>query len=174
MNFSVLKNFSSNCDLSSLLEVYNDLPLAGWSAGRQGTGYEKYLLGKCDEDLELGYYPILDEACNKSLEALSADSSVSMKSIYFWDCYFIRMVDGAYITPHTDHSNNGPHHRLDVLVTNCERGGIFTLEGTQADLQVGDALKFRPDLDRHEITMVTGDCERLMFSVGCILPGDLD
>jgi hypothetical protein len=165
MNFSVITAFSLTHELAKYLEVYDDLPAAGWNQGRQGNGYEKYLLGSSDDDLEIMNYPFLDDMLDKSLRAMGAD-----KKPEFWDCYFVLMKDGSYITPHTDPTTKGPHHRINTLVMSSICGGIFTLEGTPAELYMGDALKFRPDLDRHEVTMVAGDCKRLMFSVGCILP----
>jgi hypothetical protein len=169
MNFSVLKQFSPVSELAEYLRVYNDLSDGeGWKGGRRGGGYEKLLL--CDSADEWDIDPFTDKMVLKSLKVMGFVYDHHDDLHKHWDCYFIRMGDGAYILPHTDPSAKGDHHRLNTMIMSCERGGIFTLEGTQADLQMGDALKFRPDLDRHEVTMVAGGCERLMFSVGCILP----
>jgi hypothetical protein len=44
-------------------------------------------------------------------------------------------------------------------------GGVLVLEGAEVPLAPGDAIVFRPDLQRHAVTPVVG--ERFVWSVGC-------
>jgi Rps23 Pro-64 3,4-dihydroxylase Tpa1-like proline 4-hydroxylase len=83
----------------------------------------------------------------------------------YWDAYFIRYLDGAYIPPHTDPAEHGrTHRRINAVLAQAASGGELRIGGETIALRVGDAVVFSPDRDVHEVTRVRGP--RLLFSVG--------
>ncbi|HET7503630.1 MAG TPA: 2OG-Fe(II) oxygenase [Kofleriaceae bacterium] len=130
----------------------------GWTAGRQGTGYE--------------ILP-LRAALPTGPGSLIARTLARLGTPFedFWDAYLIRYRDGAHITPHVDDAQHGKRHRrINAVVTAADAGGDLWIDGRQIVLGVGDAVRFYPDRERHEVTQVTGT--RLLFSVGAWLEPD--
>ncbi|MFI5296509.1 MAG: hypothetical protein ACHREM_00305 [Polyangiales bacterium] len=121
--------------------------------GRQGTGYEKFEV-PADEALPLR------ARCLQQL-GLAAGAP--------HDCYLIRYGVGASIPPHVDPAPEGQeHHRINCVAT-AAQGGALLVRHHPVALYSRDAYVFRPDLELHEVTLVTRG-ERLVFSLGTLLP----
>lgn len=131
----------------------------GWEAGRQGTGYEKLAL----EERSLGALGKLLLA--RSLVELGDPPEGT------WDCYLLRYGVGARVPPHVDPplSEGMVHVRLNLLVSPPAAGGVLLLDEAPIPLEPGEAVVFRPDAARHEVTPIEAG-ERLVWSVGCNLP----
>lgn len=98
-----------------------------------------------------------------------------------YDAYFLKFGIGSRIPPHVDPvpaASNTQHWRLNALLTEHGGGrvrlggtcdGDYVDVGVELDLEVGDAVVFRPDAVRHSVAEVTSG-ERLVWSVGCLLP----
>jgi hypothetical protein len=120
--------------------------------GRQGTGYEKLAL-KYDE------WPLARERCLAAL-GVSYDTA--------HDCYMLRYQVGASIPAHVDDAPlASEHHRINVCVVEPVGGGVLYVDGSAVPLRAGDAYVFRPDVEGHEVAMVTRGV-RLMFTVGIL------
>jgi len=125
---------------------------SGWTAGRQGTGYDK---------LELRTVLPADPG---SLIA-RALAHVGTPFGDFWDVYLIRYLAGSHIPPHTDPAQHGRrHHRLNAMLVPADGGGELRVDGVPVELATGDAIVFAPDREVHEVSPVVGS--RLLFSVG--------
>jgi len=146
--------------IDKLIGTFYQVPKDRWQPGRQGTGYLKYEITSHKDEW---YYSLVMAA----LGHLGYTPSESEEPRF--DAWFMRMPDGAYIHPHTDPCpfDAGEHHRLNMCIRSAERGGNFSIEGQQIPIHTGEALLFRPDAMRHEVSMVSG-ADRLMISVGCI------
>jgi predicted 2-oxoglutarate/Fe(II)-dependent dioxygenase YbiX len=119
-----------------------------WTPGRQGTGYDI---------LPLRAEPI--PAIARALALLGTPFE------QYWDAYLIRYLDGAHIPPHVDPAQHGRRHRrLNAMLTRATRGGELRIDGALVELELGDAVLFYPDEERHEVAPVVGT--RLLFSVG--------
>jgi len=130
----------------------------GWTAGRQGTGYD--------------ILPLRDVAAFSSLVARGRAGArargLAKLGTPFedcWDTYLIRYQDGSSIPAHTDAAQHGRRHRrINAVLEHAARGGELFVDGAKIELAVGDAVLFFPDQEVHEVTIVSG--QRLMFSVG--------
>jgi predicted 2-oxoglutarate/Fe(II)-dependent dioxygenase YbiX len=124
----------------------------GWTPGRQATGYEILPL-----KLVLPAQP--GSLIARSLGQLGTPFED------YWDVYVIRYRDGTHITRHVDDAQHGKRHRrINAVLTAAEAGGELWIDGARIELAVGDAVRFYPDREVHEVTRVVRT--RLVFSVG--------
>lgn len=123
-----------------------------WEPGRQGTGYEKLnVLG--------------DVACMRLVKRAAKE----LFEPELMDAWLLRYPVGSDIPAHTDAAIDGMCHvRLNALVLGS-LGGLLYLDGAEQIFDEGDALVFRPDLVRHQVTPVERNA-RLVFSVGANVP----
>jgi len=123
----------------------------GWTAGRQGTGYDILPLAERD-------HPLVARALGR----------LGTPYEHYWDVYFIRYRDGSHIPAHTDPAQHGKRHRrLNALIAPATSGGELRIDGALVELATGDAVMFYPDAEVHEVAPVVGT--RLLFSVGAWL-----
>ncbi|HEU4734284.1 MAG TPA: 2OG-Fe(II) oxygenase [Kofleriaceae bacterium] len=152
----VLPAFLSSPEIAELRE--RATASEGWTAGRQGTGYE--------------ILP-LRAALPSGPGSLIARTLALLGTPFedYWDVYLIRYRDGAHITPHVDDAQHGKRHRrINAVVAQADAGGELWIDGRHVALGVGDAVRFYPDRERHEVTPVTGT--RLLVSVGAWIEPD--
>lgn len=76
-----------------------------------------------------------------------------LKLFQFWrfDCYVLRFRTGALVPMHTDVVPNKKHHRINILLKDCDEGG-YVWGCSQKTWQVGYNRRFvyfRPDLIVH-------------------------
>lgn len=175
-HYQVINNFLTYTNLEELLQVFESVPEDRWVPGRQGTGYLKYEITHHTDELyftyvlwALQYLGYISPGGNKK-ELRETDEHLSREGDGpRWDAWLMKMPDGAYIHPHTDPCpfDAGEHHRLNMCIRAAERGGRFSIEGEPVNVHTGEAILFRPDAMRHEVSMVSG-ADRLMISVGCV------
>ncbi len=130
----------------------------GWTPGRQGTGYD--------------ILPLRD-ALPGAPGSLVARSLALLGTPFeeFWDVYLIRYRDGSFIAPHVDDAQHGKRHRrINAVLAPATAGGELTIGGQRIELAIGDAVRFYPDREVHEVTAVVGT--RLLFSVGAWIEPD--
>jgi predicted 2-oxoglutarate/Fe(II)-dependent dioxygenase YbiX len=130
----------------------------GWTPGRQGTGYD--------------ILP-LQAALPATPGSLIARSLALLGTPFerYWDVYLIRYRDGSFIAPHVDDAQHGKRHRrINAVLTPADAGGELTIAGQRIALAIGDAVRFYPDREVHEVTPVVGT--RLLFSVGAWIEPD--
>lgn len=127
------------------------LTAAGWTAGRQHTGYD--------------ILPLRPELTLTSPPVARGLAYIGTPFEDYWDVYFIRYRDGAHIPPHIDAAQHGKRHRrINAVLTQAPSGGELVIDGAIVALTAGDAVLFHPDTEIHEVTKVGG--ARLLFSVG--------
>jgi predicted 2-oxoglutarate/Fe(II)-dependent dioxygenase YbiX len=147
---TVLPQFLSPAEVAELRALAASTA-EGWKAGRQHTGYDILPLR--------AVMPIASPFVARGL------AHVGTPFEDYWDVYFIRYLDGAYIPPHTDPAEHGrTHRRINAVLTQAQIGGDLVVGGEIIPLAVGDAVLFSPSGDVHEVTKVGGP--RLLFSVG--------
>jgi hypothetical protein len=123
-----------------------------WKPGRQGTGYDILPLRGALPD-----GPGTLVARSLALLGTPFDDH--------WDAYLIRYPDGSHIAGHVDDAQYGKRHRrINAMLTAATGGGELRIDGQRIDLAVGDAVRFFPDREVHEVSQVVGT--RLLFSVG--------
>ena len=146
----VLTGFLSPEEVA-MLRAHAEATSQGWKPGRQHTGYD--------------ILPLRSTMDRTSPLVARGLAKVGAPFEDYWDVYFIRYEDGAYIPPHTDPAELGrTHRRLNAVLTPATRGGELIVAGTTIDLAVGDAVLFSPSDEPHEVSRVHGT--RLLFSVG--------
>ena len=146
----VLKSFLSSAEVTEL-RARAESATTGWKAGRQHTGYD--------------ILPLRDVMDRASPLVARGLAKVGVPFEDYWDVYFIRYEDGAYIPPHTDPAEHGrTHRRINAVLTQAASGGELFVGGAKIDLEVGDAVLFSPSGEVHEVSKVHGP--RLLFSVG--------
>lgn len=129
----------------------------GWTPGRQGTGYDILPLKQV--------LPGAGTLVTRSLARLGTPFED------YWDVYLIRYLEGSHIARHVDDAQHGKRHRrINALVTPPAGGGALWIDGRLIELAVGDAVRFYPDREVHEVTPVVGS--RLLFSVGAWIEPD--
>lgn len=141
----------------------------GWAPGRQGTGYDILPLKQV--------LPGEPRAAAGRSEA-GADTLITRSLALlgtpfedYWDVYLIRYLEGSHIARHVDDAQHGKRHRrINALLTPAAGGGELWIDGRQIELAVGDAVRFYPDREVHEVTPVVGT--RLLFSVGAWIEPD--
>jgi 2OG-Fe(II) oxygenase superfamily len=130
----------------------------GWTAGRQGTGYDILPLKHV---LPAGPGTLI----TRSLAQLGTPFED------YWDVYLIRYRDGSHIARHVDDAQHGKRHRrINAVLTPAAGGGELWIDGRQIGLAIGDAVRFYPDREVHEVSRVVGT--RLVFSVGAWIEPD--
>jgi hypothetical protein len=122
------------------------------------TGYEKLPLK------EVALEPSVEELTRRSLAELGPVERDR------WDRYLLRYRVGTFVLPHVDPplEPGWMHVQLNLVVQHAKNGGRLYLDGVEVPLEVGDAVVFRPDVSRHEVTPIEAG-ERLIWSVGCNL-----
>lgn len=124
----------------------------GWTQGRQGTGYDILPLKQV---LPAGPHTLIARAL----------AQLGTPFQDYWDVYLIWYPDGSHITKHVDDAQHGKRHRrINAVLAHAHSGGELWIDGRRIDLAVGDAVRFYPDREVHEVTPVVGT--RLLFSVG--------
>lgn len=152
----VLPAFLSPLEITELRE--RGAATDGWTAGRQGTGYDILPLKRV---LPAGPATLI----TRSLAQLGTPFED------YWDVYLIRYPDGSHIARHVDDAQHGKRHRrINAVLTPAAGGGELWIDGRRIDLAVGDAVRFYPDREVHEVTRVMGT--RLLFSVGAWIEPD--
>jgi hypothetical protein len=146
---TILAGFLSAAERQHLLAMARD-PARIWSAGRQETGYARSPVAD----------PALAPLVTRSLAAIHGGP------LHGHDVWLLHYGDGAFIPPHVDPPlTDGAHHgRLNAIIA-AAGGGVLILDGAEVPLAPGDAIVFRPDVQRHAVTPVVG--ERFVWSVGC-------
>lgn len=120
----------------------------GWQPGSKGTGYHKLDLS---DDVATG------RLVRRAREALGAP--------VLFDAWLMRYPVGSELPAHTDAASGDLCHvRLYALALGSA-GGLFYIDGEEVPLEDGDAVMFRPDLQRHQLTTVERN-QRLVLSVG--------
>jgi predicted 2-oxoglutarate/Fe(II)-dependent dioxygenase YbiX len=129
-----------------------------WKPGRQGTGYDiQPLRGELPEGA--------GTLVGRTLAQLGTPFGD------YWDVYLIRYGDGSHIHKHVDDAQHGKRHRrINAVLTSATAGGELWIDDQRIDLAVGDAVRFFPDREVHEVTRVGGT--RLLFSVGAWIEPD--
>lgn len=146
----VLPRFLSPGDVELLVRLARD-PARTWDAGRQGTGYHRSAVTG----------PEVERLATRSLEAIWPGPR------HGHDVWLLRYPPGSHIPPHVDPPLVGGayHARLNAVIVAPPAGGMLVIDGVEVALAVGDAVVFRPDVERHAVTTTQG--ERLVWSVGC-------
>ncbi len=118
-----------------------------WRPGSLGSGYENLDLTDDVATLRL---------VRRALAALG-DPLV-------FDAKLVRFPVGSSLPAHTDEATGGRSHvQLHALVVGSA-GGLFYLDGEEVPLDDGDAVLFRPDRLRHQLTAVERNA-RVILSV---------
>lgn len=85
-----------------------------------------------------------------------------------FDIYLLKYPEGAEIPAHTDKVTVGEHYRLNIILKNAKKGGIFVVKNCIFETK---RLKFfRPDVSEHSVTKIEQG-QRIVFSLGFILKG---
>jgi predicted 2-oxoglutarate/Fe(II)-dependent dioxygenase YbiX len=146
----VLPAFLSAAEVTELRERASSA--AGWTAGRQGTGYDILPLKQ-----------ILPGGPGTLITRALALLGTPFED--YWDVYLIRYLEGSHIAKHVDDALHGKRHRrINAMLTSAHGGGELWIDGRRIELAVGDAVRFYPDREIHEVTPVVGT--RVVFSVG--------
>jgi hypothetical protein len=147
----VVRGFLTADEREQLSRRYGD---RGWERGRQETGYLKSAVEVAD--------PLFAALIARSLATLYPGPR------HGHDAWLLRYPDGASIPPHVDPplAAGARHARLNAIIAAPPAGGVLRLDGEVVELAPGDAVVFRPDRVRHEVSAVRGG-ERWVWSVGC-------
>jgi hypothetical protein len=156
----LLRGWLSTAEVARLR--HRAITLSPWIAGRQGTGYDKALLRDATDPDDVALLL-------RALDVVAPDRERVGGDWQLWDAWLLRYPAGAHIAPHTDPAMEGHRHvRLNALLTAPEAGGQLLIDELPYALEVGDAIVFRPDVQRHAVSEVSS--ERLLFSVGAWCP----
>ena len=149
----VLRQLLSFETCARLVGAIDALPLR-FERGRQGTGYEKADLLGVDDPV------VVDNLAR--LRHLLGDPSVV-------DAWWIVYPPGSHIPAHRDPSpaEGLAHVRLNVIVERSV-GGAFVAACRAVDLDIGDAVLFRPDVVSHAVGLVK-ERPRRVLSVGTVM-----
>ena len=121
---------------------------SGWQPGSKGTGYEK---------LDLMGDVATTRLVRRALEALGGPE--------LFDASLVRYPVGCAMPAHVDAATPGLCHvRLQALALGST-GGLFYLGGEEVPLDDSDAVVFRPDELKHQLTVVERNT-RMVLSVG--------
>lgn len=111
-----------------------------WKEGRQGTGYYKMKLFE-----------------SKLLKL---------------DVYILKMPPRSHVPLHTDPVKGYKHHRFNFILQNAEIGGYLRLYWNLDDEEVWITNRkpryqyFRPDTQKHAVTLIEGSKSRYVLSIG--------
>lgn len=81
------------------------------------------------------------------------------------DCYLLKFEDGVSVPEHTDPVTDKNHYRLNLTVRKAMEGGQFVCE--KSILNFWRVCLFRPDINKHSLTIVRG--KLIMLSLGVAL-----
>lgn len=151
---AVLRRLFSPGDCARVIAALDALPLR-FGRGRQGTGYDKADL------VDVGD-PIMVDVVDRLKAALGGPPAV--------DAWWIVYPPGSHIPAHTDPSpaEGFAHVRVNLMLERSV-GGAFVASCRAVDLDVGDAVLFRPDVVVHAVGLVK-ERPRRVFSVGTVMP----
>lgn len=153
---AVVRQLLSPADGARLVAALDALPLR-FERGRQGTGYDKADLGAVDD-------VVVRDALERLQAVLGAPPAV--------DAWWIVYPPGSHIPAHTDPSPaDGLAHVRVNLVVERSVGGAFVAGCRAVELDVGDAVVFRPDLVVHAVSLVK-ERPRRVLSVGTVMAED--
>ncbi len=125
-----------------------------YDGGRQGGGYTKAdLISVVDQVVHAAVLELVDIIGGAAA----------------FDAWHIVYPEGSTIAAHTDPSPaDGLVHVRANLVIAAARGGRFVADGVVVELDVGDAVVFRPDVVTHAVSVVEGG-RREVLSVGTVM-----
>lgn len=83
-----------------------------------------------------------------------------------FDLYLLRYKEGSYIPPHRDAVKEKRHFRLNIVLKQAKRGGVFKCK--DPIFETKRIKLFRPDKSEHSLTEVTKG-SRLLLSLGWVL-----
>ena len=93
-----------------------------------------------------------------------------LKSTFFQfkrlDMHLIKYPEGASIPEHIDAVEYGKHYRLNIILKQPKKGGIFKCDKTIIDWK--NVKLFRSDIHKHSVTKIDIG-ERVVLSIGVIL-----
>lgn len=85
-----------------------------------------------------------------------------------FDFYLLRFRSGSIVKMHNDSAPVGyEHHRLNITIKRPRDGGVFLVYkpgSADYDLVTKRVVHFRPDIQRHAMSRVTG--RAYMLSIG--------
>jgi hypothetical protein len=83
-----------------------------------------------------------------------------------FDMYLLKYPEGSEIPPHTDNIKTGKHYRLNIILKNAKKGGVFVVKNCIFETK---RIKFfRPDISEHSVTKIEKGT-RILFSLGFVL-----
>ena len=85
-----------------------------------------------------------------------------------FDLYLLKYPRGAHIVRHRDEVKEGNHYRLNIVLWEAAKGGIFQTES--AIINTRRIKFFRPDISYHSLTVVE-EGTRYVLSLGFIMRG---
>lgn len=151
---AVLRGLLSPEACARVVAALDALPLR-YERGRQGTGYDKADL------VDVGD-PVVVDVVDRLKAVLGGPPAV--------DAWWIVYPPGSHIPAHTDPSPaEGFAHVRANLMLERSVGGAFVASCRAVDLEVGDAVVFRPDVVVHAVGLVK-ERPRRVFSVGTVMP----
>ena len=161
----VIHNFLTTSELDTLRSLaktcYMSIGGKGYTYGTlQGFGYNK---------------GVPDTIFKKFLDASELTQPLNGRSIQQFLCY----KKGGVNTPHKDwvydttfsyqRRNNEPDavslFRVNVVLTQADKGGELIVGGEEVKLAVGDGFVFRPELIEHEVKEIL-EGSRMIFTIG--------
>jgi hypothetical protein len=153
---AVVRRFLSPADCARLVAALDALPL-GFERGRQGTGYDK-------ADLTDVSAPVVVDVVAQVRALLGEPPAI--------DAWWIVYPPGSHIPAHTDPSpaDGLAHVRVNLIVERSV-GGAFVADCRAVDVDVGDAVVFRPDVVVHAVSLVK-ERPRRVLSVGTVMAED--
>ncbi len=84
-----------------------------------------------------------------------------------FDCYLLRFPEGCEVPPHTDAVSGKRHYRLNIILKNARKGGLFIC--ARPLFQNSRIKFFRPDQCEHSVTRVESG-SRYLLSIGWTRP----
>ena len=83
-----------------------------------------------------------------------------------FDIYILKYPLNSEIKPHVDKVKGGKHFRLNIILKNAKKGGVFNVN--HCIFETKRIKFFRPDLSEHSVTKIT-EGNRILFSLGFVL-----
>lgn len=153
---AIVRRFLAPDDCAHVVAALDALPLR-FERGRQGTGYDKADLIEIRD-------PVVVDVVAQVRALLGAPPAI--------DAWWLVYPPGSHIPAHTDPSPaDGLAHIRANLVLERAAGGAFVADCRAIDLDVGDAVLFRPDVVVHAVSLVRERPRRLL-SVGTVMAED--
>jgi hypothetical protein len=150
---AIVRRFLTPDDCAHVVAALGAMPLR-FERGRQGTGYDK-------ADLTQVRDPIVVDVVARIRALLGAPPAI--------DAWWIVYPPGSHIPAHIDPSPaDGLAHVRANLIVERSIGGAFVADCRAVDLDVGDAVVFRPDVVVHAVSLVK-ERPRRVLSVGTVM-----